>query len=218
MNKKQTKMTDGQLRYFGYLCDKINTNWHYYDINEEGTCTLVCYWWNFPYDNYIEWLKEKVEVECRFEDEIDSCRECLKAIEITPSSYGWLPNYMADEEMIPVCRECIENDVFLQEEFIEILSNHDSHERPRAIIDWFRPISEEHGFKCLENDEMACERFETGFHPGQNDDPEEIKKWMEENLPDHEFLFCVDSVGQFDCTWSLLLRPKLEDEEEEQTQ
>ena len=55
---------------------------------------------------------------------------------------------------------------------------------------------------------MACKRYETGFHPGQNDDPNEIVKWMEENLPDHEFLFCVDAVGQFDVNWSVLLRKK----------
>lgn len=207
MTDRLTKMTGEQLRYFEHLCNKIDLDWQYYDNNEEGTCTLVCDWWDFPYSEYIEWLQEQVDVECHFEDEIDYCRECYKAVETQPSSYGWTPNFLYDDFYECVCRECIESDKDLQMEFIDLLSDHHSHERPRAILDWFRPIAEKERFKCLEDDDMACKRFESGWHPGQDDDPREVIKWMEENLPDHEFLFCVDSVGQFDIQFSVLLRP-----------
>lgn len=208
MTEKLTKMTVDQLKYFEYLCNKIDLDWQYYDNNEEGTCTLVLYWWDWPFGDYIEWLTEQVEVECHFEDEVDTCENCHKAVEIIPSHYGWTPNYMRDESWAPICRECIENDEDLQGEFIELLSDHHFHNKPRAILDWFRPIAERNGFRCLEDDDMACKRYETGFYPDQKDDPNEIIKWMEENLPDHEFLFCVDSVGQFDIHFSALLRPK----------
>ena len=68
------------------------------------------------------------------------------------------------------------------------------------------PALEAEGFKCREKEESYCERFETGFHPGQNDDPRDVEKWLQKEMPEHEFIFVINSSGQFDVKWSVYIR------------
>jgi hypothetical protein len=84
----------------------------------------------------------------------------------------------------------------------------------KALPSWMREIIEFHGFKCLETEEEYCARFETGFHPGQNDTPEKAIKLAKEILPyKFDYLFMITSRGQFDINWTILIR-KQEVEEE----
>lgn len=182
MTEKLTKMTRDQLRYFEHLCNKINLNWQYYDNNEDDTCTLVTDWNRFPFNDYIQCLQEKVEVECRFDDEIDICEHCLKVVETVPSSWDWLPGFVRwIDYPSPICRECFENDEKIAEEIIEEYQEDASNpiNSPHALLEWTTPVLKEKGWICLEYDEMmACKRFETGFHPGQDDDPQKVSDWM----------------------------------------
>lgn len=53
---------------------------------------------------------------------------------------------------------------------------------------------------------MNCKVFLIGLHPGQNADPCEVTKNIETNLPGFDYLFKLNSVGQFDCAWSVFIR------------
>lgn len=46
------------------------------------------------------------------------------------------------------------------------------YKKEKALPYWMQPLLEKVGFKCLETEEEYCARFETGFHTGQNDEPQ----------------------------------------------
>jgi hypothetical protein len=48
------------------------------------------------------------------------------------------------------------------------------------------------------------DRYENGWHPGQNDDPKAIAKALREKGY-RRFLFQVDNVGQFDLRFSVYI-------------
>ena len=55
-----------------------------------------------------------------------------------------------------------------------------------------------------------ADEYETGFHPGQTDDPAtELKKLLADN-PGREFIPYIIGAGQFDVTWGFLARTKEE--------
>jgi len=98
----------------------------------------------------------------------------------------------------PVCKECFDD---AADDIIDTYKN----ETTKAVIPDFYPIMEREGFVCYSPDEY-CKVFETGFHPGQNDSPIDVAKDIKTNLPEHEFMFKIDSVGQFDLHWSVYIR------------
>ena len=91
------------------------------------------------------------------------------------------------------------------EEYAEDIIEYYKNETDKAVNRDFFPIMEKEGFVCYSPDEY-CQRFETGWHPGQNDDPKKIAKDIEEQLPGYDYIFKIDSVGQFDVDWSVYLR------------
>jgi len=80
--------------------------------------------------------------------------------------------------------------------YIEYLLD-DARRADTFDVDWTK-----HGFRKLNDD-----AFESGFHPGQTDNPAKILKAAQAEHPDHEFLFSIDSTGQFDINFSLWARP-----------
>lgn len=145
--------------------------------------------------DYIESL-----VDTHWNDEIARCDCCGGAILTSPSYYGDLPEWvLMDCEIL--CKDCILNDESLQDEIIETYKN----QTDKAIMPWFFDIIEKQGYVCYSPDEY-CQRFETGFHPGQNDDPVDIAKDIEENLPGYNYIFKIDSAGQFDIRWSVFIK------------
>ena len=70
-------------------------------------------------------------------------------------------------------------------------------------------------FVCYSPDEY-CKVFETGWHPGQDDDPKKVAKEIERELPGYDYIFRVNNVGQFDCEWSVWLRKREEEAKGEQ--
>ena len=153
-----------------------------------------------PLADYIEKAFDG-EVETYFYDEWMGCLECNKLLRSTHDCYSWEPSFVWTSDCSIACHECIESDETLQEDTIEFYKNSTDH----AVPSWFYQYLEAHGFVCYSPDEY-CKRFETGWYPGQNDNPSEVAKDIESNLPDHDFIFKIDSVGQFDCSWSVFLR------------
>ena len=59
-------------------------------------------------------------------------------------------------------------------------------------VDWTK-----HGFTNMNG------TFESGFYPGQNNDPKKILAEYRAKFPDKEFLFQIPSVGQFDIEFTI---------------
>lgn len=126
----------------------------------------------------VEWL-----------DEWYTCQHCWRAFRGQPDSYSWKMYGAILNECEPICGDCLHaNPEWLADEIVN-----DPKRADTLGIDWAA-----HGW------EHQPERFENGWHPGQDDRPEEIAGRVPEG---YDFLFSVDGVGQFDVRFSLWIRP-----------
>jgi hypothetical protein len=181
--------------------DKKDYDFLYYDkrcnMNPNDEPLLVADW-NDVADKMVGYIESIIDIH--WIDEIISCDDCGGAIKTTPSYYGDLPEWVLMDGYI-LCKDCILNDEGIQEEIIETYKN----QTDKPIMPWFFDIIEKQGFVCYSSDEY-CQRFETGLHPGQNDRPIDIAKDIEENLPGYDYIFKIDSAGQFDIYWSVFIK------------
>jgi len=155
---------------------------------------LFANWNYFPRD--IGNLLEKAGFEIEWSDEWTTCEDCGKALRTSPNSYDWQPSYLhAKDSCEFLCLDCAENEM---EDILESYEND-----PRAAFnDHVDPA--DYGYHKLEGD------FESGFHPGQNDDPKKIYARLK--AAGHErLLFVIDRVQQFDVSFSIW--EKIEDDE-----
>ena len=141
-------------------------------------------------------LFEKLGYEVEWDDEWAVCEDCGKAFRTQPNSYSWTPYYWGSDCGY-VCGDCVKEN---PDDYLEWLSGHDD----RAEV--FGIDLSEHGYEKYNHD-----NYETGFHPGQNSDPEAVAKELrDKGITD--FIFVIDSVGQFDCDWDCWIRkPESED-------
>mgnify|MGYP000249887354 CR=1 FL=1 len=181
----------------------------YTSIEGKEQALIVAHWFRLDEAIGNKWkaeaigaAMEKFDVVSAFEDEIERCDICATAVETQPTSWSWQPNFIRDEHMELLCRNCVEA---MDEEELEDVIAHFSC-AVKALPDWMKKQLDRIGFVCLENDDMACARFESGFFPGQNDDPERVAEDLDEKLPHHEYVFVLNSVGQFDMDWSVWVR------------
>ena len=132
-----------------------------------------------------------------FSDEYNSCSGCGKLIKTTPSYYGDLPNYLyTDCELL--CSDC-----YSDNDLIELkLNNADTALNPRQL----KNSLESHGFI------LYRDNLESGYHPGQTDNPQDISKEIERSYPTADWLFCIDGAGQFDIRFSAWYRESNNDD------
>lgn len=132
-------------------------------------------------------LLEKVGADIQWEDEWTTCSQCGRAVRTQQDSYGWKRSFVEGDGEL-ACLRCVEEDPEPYLEEFEGKSN-------RAwTLDSIDPA--EHGYVLIEDG------FENGWHPGQNDNPQEIAdKLRAQGI--ERFLFVVDSVGQFDLGFSV---------------
>lgn len=141
---------------------------------------------------------ERIGAEVHWSDEWLSCGECGRIFRSEPDSYTWKFQGVITEHGGVYCFDHATEDL---ETLIEQYVN-----QPTRAITLDVDLSEI-GFEQFNG------RFESGWHPGQNDKPEEIDKraaregWLER-------VFLIDDVGQFDIRFSLWVRNNEEDEEE----
>ncbi len=121
-------------------------------------------------------------------DEWTSCGQCGKAVRTQPDSYSWLPSFKMCDGGID-CKTCLLEDL---ESYVDgyLLNRSDT-------ADTFGADLGSLGFTRLD------EKFETGWHPGQDDDPADVLKKYEAS---HNVVFQIDGQGQFDTSWSAWLR------------
>ena len=199
----QEKVLQNVMAYL----EKKNIHFDFYPgIAEMGYTDkpMICANWNPDNMNKLyKWAENYFDnLELDWSDEWTNCSECYKAIRTSPDSYGWLPSYLWTSDCSIACVECYEK---CKEDIIEFYKNLTN----KAITPEFYPFLESAGFICYSPDEY-CKIFETGWHPGQNDDPRKVAKDIEKELPDYDYIFKIDSSGQFDISWSVYLRRREE--------
>ena len=132
-----------------------------------------------------------------FSDEYTSCSGCGKLLRTTPRYYGDLPEYIINDGEI-LCGSCYNDD-----EIIDLaLNNSNTAVNARQL----KHTLESHGFKLFRGN------LESGFHPGQTDNPQDISKEIERSYPTADWLFCIDGAGQFDISFSAWYRESNNDD------
>lgn len=163
--------------------------------------------------NFFEKMCPEFSLE--WEDEWMGCSECGKAVRSSPDSYCWEPSYVSIfDNMETICRECWKDNI---EEIIEDYKSDYHHGfSNKALPSDFCEILESQGFTCWQEkrpweSEESCARYETGFHPGQNDDPKTVFKKIMEDDKRWIVVFVITSRGQFDINWSAFCKLDVED-------
>jgi len=134
-------------------------------------------------------VAERLGFDLEWEDEWTTCTECEKIVRMVADSYHWTQSFHLFDECEIVCRQCIESDEDFAESYLwDKLNN-------PYTADTFDLDLESLGFEQIDEGEA-------GWHPGQTSDPETMVK----AAGDRDFVFQLNSVGQFDCRFSLWVR------------
>lgn len=135
-------------------------------------------------------LFEKLGYEIEREDEWAMCDNCGKAIRTQLDSYSWKPYYRLLEHARFICGNCVKES---PTDYLSAISGNPNK------CECFGLDLSEYGYT------LYSERHENGLHPGQNADPKAIAKHLwAEGITD--FIFVLDSQGQFDCEFSIWVR------------
>jgi len=167
----------------------------------DGGEQLIVADWHDPRTKEFASYLAKNSINMHFYDEVTTCSECGKYVCTQPTSYSWIPNYIIINGSL-YCRDCVEQNLdFVVEKIIEEFKNSSSH----AVYAWCLPLLNRRGWLTRLGD-----NYETGWHPGQTDDPVEILTKVFDL--GYDVIFYIDRVGQFDTYWNILIK-KREDEE-----
>ena len=140
----------------------------------------------------ISKVAEAMDYECEWSDEWATCQECNGAVRTSADCYSWTRYYALIDDCELVCADCIEED---PEQYLEDLSGN-SDKAVTFPIDLY-----EHGYHNL-NDDAIERSFENGLYGGQDASPHKIAMALE-NAGITDFIFKIDSVGQFDSKFSV---------------
>lgn len=152
-----------------------------YDQPRKGI--LFANWNHFP--RGLGDLLEEYGYSIEWSDEWTTCENCGNAYRISPDSYSWQPSGLTNSDRC-VCVDCIDADDLADLE----------NDPGRAVnvngLD----------LKTFGYVEIEC-GFESGWHPGQNDNPVEIAKGLLKQGYKN-ILFQVSDTSQFSigfCVW-----------------
>lgn len=159
-----------------------------YDAPTKGV--LFANWNYFP--RGIDSILERAGFAIEWSDEW-TVAENGKAYRTSPDSHGWKPSIVYGEDCQEFCRDDVGDYI---DDYIAHLIDSPRH-ADMFDVDWT-----EYGFENMNG------VFESGFHPGQNDDPKKILTEYQQRFPSKEFLFQIPSVGQFDISFTIWGRDK----------
>jgi len=140
---------------------------------------------------------EKLGVEIEWSDMVSSCGGCGKCIRTEPDSYGWQPDFVTTDGDI-LCAECAKDDAET------LLENAEGGVWNMPAID-----PADYGYVPLP------EEYETGWHPGQTDDPKKVLRELSKKGISRA-LIVIDDVGQFDSRWRVFVKEENEGVKEEE--
>jgi hypothetical protein len=136
----------------------------------------------------IAHLYEKMGIDCEWSDEWAEC-SCGKLVRTQGDCYSWTPSYQLNDGEI-TCIDCLKDD---PESYLLSLEGNPNVANTIHCI-----LPEKNGYVKMNE----ANSYETGFHPGQNDDPKKVAKELEARGL-YRYLFNIDDVGQFDTRWSV---------------
>lgn len=136
-------------------------------------------------DAYLDWCDEWVR-----------CEHCYRIFRGQPDSYSWtMYGAYVEDAAGYVCAECFD---------IDTIEEHYANQPDNALT--FPFDLEEHGYQ-----RYNAERFESGWHPGQNDKPRDILARAHREGWDTG-IFTIPTVGQFDIAFDLWVKSDAEEE------
>lgn len=161
--------------------------------------TYVCIFdWNeLDHQDYIKITSKLREMsyDDAFDDQYSLCGDCCKFVSTQPGYYGDLELPIVLESCGElICPDCVRNN---PNDYIEEIKN-DPRRANHILSD---SQLEELGWKKIRED------LESGWYPGQNDDPVKIYNTLR-NAQNYtsDLLFSIDRAGQFDLEFSLWLK------------
>ena len=164
---------------------------------------ILCNWNNVP-KGLGDWL-ESQGFSCEWSDEwlTEYVQQKCRAYRTQADSYSWRPSYIwlasgdgiltADSDAVDVIDECACNY---------------ADDEPRAVPHWITADElTQAGYSLFEGDK------ETGWHPGQTDDPKDVFKraWVNAS----RVVGRITGQGQFDTSWEVWTMPDDESESDE---
>ena len=167
---------------------------------------LFADWNKFPrgFDQILEYAGYAVE----WADEWGTCESCNKAIRTSPDSYDWSQAYAdVGDDCAILCGDCIVDDP--AEYLKEITGDPDrcvTHAMARRID------LESAGYTRY----SAPAEYETGFHPGQTDDPRKVAEQIAaRGIDSARILFVQAEQSQFYIRWEVWLKDEDDDDSED---
>ena len=151
--------------------------------------------WNiFP--RHFDRVLENAGYSREWSDEWSICEDCGRAVRTSGDSYGWQPSYAMPDDGAIVCHDCLDPADYLAS----------LEDNPHTANNLRHIDPADHGYI-----RYNAERYESGLHHGQTDNPTAVYNEMTAKGLAH-ILFNIDTVQQFDTYWSAWYRP--EDNEE----
>lgn len=139
----------------------------------------------------LEWLGCTIE----WSDEWTHCGQCCGLLRTSPDSYGWKPAYVELEGDI-YCEACAKEDPD------SIIDLYNGNSRKALTINDADEFLEEQGWVRYNE-----EAYEHGLHAHQADNPRIIAKSLHARGVEN-FIFTIDSCGQFDMDFSVWVKPE----------
>ncbi len=160
------------------------------DTDERGHGVFVANWNRGDAERIGRILERRYDVATDWSDQVDECCDCGAAVRTEPTGYGWLPGFVRFPDSGELwCRACALRDV---DSYVDVIGNNPD------VADTFGVDWSEHGFDLCED------RLESGWHPGQTDDPRKVFTAL--RRPGRTVIFRIDRAGQFDVRFSVWVR------------
>jgi len=140
--------------------------------------------WNHVPNRVFDRL-ERLGYACEWFDDWASCSKCGKVVRTSPNCWQWQPAYaIVDHDLL--CLDCID-----PVEYYASIENDPNHAATVEIA--YRYPPEDYGYR------LVIDNLESGFHPGQNDDPTSILQ----SQPPSQYLFVLTGQWQFSISFAL---------------
>lgn len=153
---------------------------------------LFANWNNLPRN--LDSILERLGYAIEWSDEWGFCDDCGRAFRTSPDSYSWQRNSVYNEEDgSELCHDCVNP--------AEHLRSLEDNPQTCNTIESINPA--DYGYVKFNG------RFESGWHPGQDDNPVKITERMRE-LGFTRILFNLDRAQQFDIYFSAWYHPEEE--------
>lgn len=158
--------------------------------------------WNYVDKELADWLEESGDYDSgHWSDEWSSCSECGGLIRTQADSYSWKRYYMEGPDFGFICGDCLKKDI------PAYLAEFEGKSKKGITLD-VDPT--QHGYLRVNREGYGTD-FESGWHPGQNADPDEMSKTLKLNGI-HRFIWMITGVGQFDVHFALYIHEEIKDE------